>query len=121
MHTDIMKGFPTAYTSQSVKACKHAFLYAKEMIPHKKLVLIMGDECELIGYPPTYPANMKQRKEYVLSNLTEFEDCDFFASMPAIKPGVLFNSPDHFHCMHIARPKVIHTDHLCSNLTGSQI
>lgn len=100
MHTDMMKGFPIAYTSQSVKACKRAFLYAKETIPHKKLVLIMGDECELIGYPPTYPANMKQRKEYVLANLTEFEDCDFFASTPAITSGVSFNSPDHFHTVY---------------------
>ena len=70
MKTHMLNDLAIAYTSQSVKACKRAFLHAKETIPHKKLVLVMGDECELIGYPPIYPANTKQRKEYVLANLT---------------------------------------------------
>ena len=66
MKTHMLNNLANAFISQSVKACKRAFLHTKQTIPHKKLELVMGDECKLKGYPPFYPANMKQQKEYVL-------------------------------------------------------
>ena len=63
----------------------------------KKLVFIIGKCCELIGYDPIYPDNVNERKEYVLSHLDEFENCDFLATTPTITSGVSFNIKNHFY------------------------
>ena len=97
MRTDMLNGHAISYTSQSVKYCKKAFEYAKTVIPNKKLVLITGSYCELIGYDAVYPANNSERKDYVLKHLNEFEDCDFLATTPTITSGISFNKKNHFY------------------------
>ena len=67
------------------------------MIPKKKLVLITGSYCELIGYDTVYPANTNERKDYILKHLNEFEDCDFMATTPTITSGISFNKKNHFY------------------------
>ena len=97
MERDLLNNPAIVYTSQSVKACRRAFKHAKNTIPNKKLVLIMGNICEIVGYDELYPANANERKEYMLNHLGEFENCDFLATTPTITSGVSFNKKDHFY------------------------